>query len=172
MPKQDKGAVHTAERLEHHEVEAERLFVELSAKIPKLWEEYNAADGDDDRQKSLAHQIETIQKQADDAFDRWLKLSKQVRDYYKSVAADKREGEKIARADVEMILTQAWRFQRIGRETFIVSIAQDAVRCKDEQDFYTKYAEGIRDCEMGKLREAIANEKFPDFVRECYERSL
>ncbi len=172
-PLQDKGAIGTADRLEHYEAEAEREISQIGESIAALKAMLKPnAPIDDEEQLSLGLQIDKLRRERDDAFDRWLKLSKQVREYYKSVASDKREGEKIPRAEVEHILTQVWRFQRIGRETFIVSIAQDAVRCKDEQDFYTKYADGIRDCEREKLKSAIENEKFPEWVNECYESSL
>lgn len=168
----DKGAVHTAARLETHEAEAERIFSELTSKLPGLWEEYNAADGDGDRQKSLVQQIESVQKQSDVQFKRWMDLSGKVRDFYKSVAEEKRDGEKISRIDVERLLTNAWRFQRIGRESFIISIAQDAIHCRDEQDFHAKYAEAIRECEVNALRNGIEHDKFPEFVKTCYEESL
>lgn len=172
MIKSDKGAAATASRLEQHERDAEAEINRIKTALTSLRDESPKFDGDDEKQKSLSAQISTLLRELESAYDLWFKLSKQVRDYYKAVDSSQREGEKIPRSEVEQILTQVWRFQRIGRETFIVSIAQGAVRCKDEQDFYTKYAEGIRDCEREKLKSAIENEKFPEWCLECYERSL
>lgn len=171
-PKNERGAANTAKRLEEHEAEAERLFSEITSRIPDLWNEYNAADGNDENQKSVAHQIEGLQKQADTQFKRWMDLSKQVREFYKAVDESKRDGEKISRIDVENLLTNTWRFQRIGRESFIIGIAQEAIHATDEMDFYAKYAEVIRGCEIDSLRAGIEHEKFPAWVLDCYGLSL
>lgn len=170
--KSDKGAAATASRLEQHERDAESEINRIKSALEALRNEPPKFDGDDEKQKSLGIQISGLLRELESAYDLWFKLSKQVRDYYKAVDSSQREGEKILRADVERMLTNIWRFQRMGRETFIVAIAQDALRCKDEADFYSKYADGIRDNETEKIRAGIENEKFPEWVRECYERSL
>ncbi len=167
----ETGAPANAKLLESHAADAEREVVRAKEQLSALRELYQP-NGDAETQKSISAQIDKLSRDLENAYDLWFKLSKQVREYDKAVSEQRRDGEKIARVDVERMLTNAWRFQRIGRESFIIAMAQDAIRCKDEQDFYAKYADSIRTCESDSLKNALENEKFAPFVLDCYNNSL
>lgn len=168
----ETGAPANARLLETHAADAEREVVRIKAEIERQTALLPQADGSDEQTRRITQQLSALREQLNEAYDLWFKLSKQVREYDKAVDASRREGEKISRADVEEYLTQVWRFQRIARQAFIVGICQDAILCRDEQDFHQKYAQLINDTESNGLRQGIENEKFPAFVLECYERSL
>ena len=164
--KSDKGAVATASRLEEHEREAERLFSELTAKIPQLWADYNAADGNEAEQKRIAGQIESIQKQADTQFKRWMDLSKQVREFYKSVAEEKRDGEKVSRIDAEEFFKQFRISLKMGIESYVISLSQDACRVDSPEAFYQAHADNLRACLAAALGEAERDGKLPNWAIE------
>jgi len=167
----DKGAPAVAGRLESHEQAAEQKVNALNGQIEAIRELIQPNSSDEER-KSLNVQLSELERQLIVAYKLWFELTAQVRDYYKAVDSSKREGEKILRAEVESLLVQSWRFQRMGRESFIISIAQDAIHCKDEQDFYARYAEQIRECEINALRNGVDHEKFASWCLDCYEKSL
>ena len=166
------GAPANAKLLEAHAADAERAVVKLKSDIEKMSLEFYSLDGAYEQQRQTKNDLAYLREQLTDAYELWFKLSKQVREYDKAIDQTRREGEKIPRGEVEFMLTQIWRFQRIAREAFIVGISQDAIMCKDEQDFYGKFAELIRGSESNGIRAGIENEKFPAFVMECYERSF
>lgn len=174
MPAKPKstGAPANALLLETHAADAEREVVRVKEEIVKLAEKLPQADGDAERTEDLNNQLQSRRKDLNDAYELWFKLSKQVREYDKSVSEQRREGETIARTAVEALLINAWRFQRIGRESFVIGMAQEAMHCADEQSFYAKYAELIRGCEIDSLKAGIENHKFPAWVLNCYASSL
>lgn len=178
MPKPKKtsepeqsGAPINAVKLEKHAAIEEARITQLRSEIERVESDIPKHDGDEAKQKSLRDRLTQLEKQLNDSYQRYIALSKQVLDYDKKVDLSRREGETIPRSEVEKILVNTWRFQRIGRESFIVSIAQDAIRCKDEQDFYFKYAEAIRNCESNALLAGMEHEKFPAWIRDCFIRS-
>lgn len=170
--KQETGAPANAKLLESHAADAERDITEIKKQRSNIREQIAKLDGDIDAQKPFKDQISDLGDDLEKAYDLWFKLSRQVKDYDKAVSEQRRDGEKIAKVEVERLLTQSWRFQRHGRERFIVSIAQDSIHCKDEMEFHAKYADSIRECEANLLRGGIENEKFPEWVVKCYEDSL
>lgn len=167
----ETGAPANAKLLEKHAADAELEVNRVKEQLAAL-RELVQPNGEKEAQATLSAQISKLQSDLEGAYDLWFKLSKQVREYDKAVSEQRRDGEKISRADVERMLTNAWRFQRIGRENFIVSISQEAIQCKDEMDFYAKFADSIRLCEETGLRQGIENEKFYEWVLTCYEKSL
>lgn len=171
-PEKQTGAPANARLLEDHAADAEREVVRIKGEIASLVSKLPQFDSDLERTKDINDSIQGRRADLNDAYDLWFKLSKQVLDYDKKVDAARREGESIPRLLVETILTQSWRFQRIGRESFIVAISQEAIRCKDEQDFYSKYAEALRQCETTALKDAIEHEKAPGWVLQCFLNSL
>lgn len=162
-PNNERGAANTAKRLEEHEAEAERLFSELTAKIPTLWSDYNAADGNDDKQKAIAHQIESIQKQADTQFKRWMDLSKQVREFYKSVAEEKRDGEKMLRSDVEEYWKQFMLSIDLAIQSHGITIAQEACRAESPAEFLRANEESWASCKRAQLDAAVRDGKLPSW---------
>lgn len=170
-PVENVGAPANAAKLEAHARDAEEEVIRVKGRLQAL-RELQHPNSNTEEQKDLAGQVERLQRELEGAYDLWFKLSKQVLDYDKKVDAARREGESIPRLLVETILTQTWRFQRLGRENFCIAIAQDAIRCRDEQEFYSKYAESIRQCELTSLKDAIDHEKAPTWVLMCYQNSL
>jgi DNA-binding protein H-NS len=164
-PKQDKGAVSTADRLEHYEAEAEKEISALSEQIAALKALLKPnADIDDEEQLSLGLQIDKLRRERDDAFDRWLKLSKQVREYYKSVASEKREGEKLLRADVEEYFQQFSASLDLAIESYIISLSQDACRAESPAQFYQIHAENLRSCKAAQIESAVRDGKLPKWA--------
>lgn len=166
------GAPDSAKRLEAAEAQAAAKRERLEEELDKLELELKQADGDTEREKEIDEKITRVVKSLLAQTKMWIELAKQVNSFYKTVDESKRDGEKILRADVERILTNAWRFQRLGRESFVIGIAQEAIHSKDEMDFYAKYAELIRGCEIDSLRAGVDNEKFPQWCIDCYEKAL
>lgn len=162
----EQGAPAALRAIEEHELrcrqEKDAAHVEWKERLEKLVIGDEVSEQDERRAKNRYHE----------ALELWDDATKRLALYDKQIAPEKREGEKLLRSEAERILTQAWRFQRMGRETFIIGIAQDAIHCKDETEFYAKYADSIRECESASIISGFDNERFPEWVAKCYEASL
>lgn len=170
--RKDKGAPANALLLEAHAADAESEVMRIKGDIAKLVEKIPQLDGADELLRKANNELLALRENLNDAYELWFKLSRQVREYDKAVSEQRRDGEKILRTEVERLLTQSWRFQRIGREAFVIGIAQEAMHCIDEKDFYARYAELIRGCESDSIKAGIENDKFPKWVLGCYDSSL
>lgn len=168
--KSDIGAPAALRRLEEHELQCAQQVDKLEAELSRL-RATQEPEGDD-AIRTHRQRIQDAVSNLTTSQDDWNRALKSLREFDKAVSPAARDGVKIPQAEVERVLVQTWRFQRLGREAFIVAIAQDAIRCKDEADFYGKYADGIRECETNALRNALEHEKIAPFVAECFERSL
>lgn len=121
---------------------------------------------------SVLQKIDSIERNLDGAKDQWAQTSKLLLSFERGVSPEKREGEKMLVSDIEKLLEAAWRADRIAYESFCLTISQDAIRCNNEQEFYGKYVQSIRDCRINALRAGIENQHFPAFVLKSFEASL
>jgi len=169
--KNETGAPSALKRLEAHEADAEQRLIELRDRLAVVAEQLRP-NADKEEQEIVREQVRELERQLMAAYELWFKLTKQVREFDKSIVLERRDGVKIPQAEVENILTQVFRFDRLAFETHVLSIAQDAIRCRDEQDYYAKFSESHRACRETAIDNGIANEKFPEFVRACYAKSL
>ena len=104
--------------------------------------------------------------------ERWAQTSKLLLSFERGVAPEKREGEKMLVSEIERLLENCWRADRLALEAFGLSIAQDGIRCSSEQEFYKRFQDNFRQTRESALRSGIDNLLFPKWVMAAFENSL
>jgi len=160
----DKGAPAAAGRLEIHEAAAEQKVNAIGEQIEAL-RELVQPNSPDEEKKALNAQILDLERQHLAAYKLWFELSKQVRDYYKTVDSSKREGEKIPRSDVEEFFQQFNISIDLAIESYIISLSQDATRAESPEAFYLMHADNLRSCKVAAIQRAIQDKKLPSWAQ-------
>lgn len=158
------GAPAVLKRLEGDAAKFSDQIDDLDARIAAL-RDVPGNENDNQQINGLLGELSQARKNFTDT-------AKVLLSYDKGIAPARKDGEKIPVSEVESIITQLFRFDRIAFETHLLSISQDAIRCKDEQEYYAKFADSHRACRETAILAGVEHEKFPPFVRAAYERSL
>ncbi len=156
------GAPANLRRMEIHEEDAEREVNALKERLRAV-QELIEPNGDDEKQKPLREQCASIRMQLDAAYDLWFKLSKQVRDFDKSVKEERRDGEKALVSEVKEWFIQFRLSLGIARENYIIGMAQQS---GDPMKFVKAHAELIRSTEDAAILSAISEGVIPRWVIE------
>lgn len=144
-PRGDAGAPAALRAIEEHEVRC-REEKEIAR---DLWKaaQTNLCEGDE-----VSGRTESRTRQDYlHALEIWDDATKKLALFDKTVAPEKREGEKVTKADAEKWLTSFARHARVGFEMMIGAVAQDAMQCATPEDFYRMSAEQFR----GSFNEAM-----------------
>ncbi len=163
-PKNEQGAANTAKRLESHEADAEAQIVRLKDEIARYQIEHDKLDGAEDRQGPIRSKLAALRSELNDAYDLWFRLSKQVREYDKSVSSERREGEKILRSEVEEFFQQYDLSLRLAIESYIIALSQDACRAESPDQFYQAHAGNLRSCVRAAIDSAVKDGKLPKWA--------
>lgn len=159
----DTGAPANLRRMELHEADAEKEVNSLKERI-KAVQALIAENGDEDAQKPIREQVASLRMQLDSAYDLWFKLSKQVRDFDKSVKESRREGEQISVAECLEFWRQFELSMDLAIEQLAVADSQSAALCDDPAKWYATHAENYRAAKQGVVAAAIAEGVIPKWL--------
>ncbi len=157
------GAPANALLLETHAADAEREVVRVKEQLAAL-RGLIQPNGNKEEQASLNDQISKLQRDLESSYDLWFKLSKQVREYDRSVSESRREGEVIPRDTVQEFFAQLILSYNLAIESYIISLAQDATRSESPEAFYQMHADNLRSCVTAALEKAEKDGKLPKWA--------
>ena len=98
------------------------------------------------------------------AFKRWDVARKALMEYDKSVAPEKREGEKILVSEAKEIFAQVMLSLNLAVEQVAIADAQSAALCDSPEAFYKAHAENYRAAKTGALAAAVENGVVPKWI--------
>jgi len=155
----ETGAPAALRRLEEHELrcaqEVDRRKVELT-RLRAMQE----PEGDE----ALRNHRQAIQNEVgnlSEAQDDWNKALKSLREFDKAVAPEKREGEKIPVSEAAEFFRQYDLSIKLGIESYVISMSQDATRAESPEQFYQAHADNIRSCRVAAIERAQKDGKLP-----------
>jgi hypothetical protein len=164
MTKQDTGAAATLKRWEQQELAESETVKKCESDLNRLRKLKQTED-------NIAR-VRNAEYALDAAKERWEDTSKVLLSFERGVAPEKREGEKLLASYIEDFLENTFRAIRISNAAFGLSIAQDAIRCKDEQEYYLKHNESCMKNMENAVKAGIENNHMPALVMRAFERSL
>lgn len=157
-PKGEQGAPAALRAIEEHEVRC-REEKEIAR---DLWKAAQTALDEGD-EVSLRTESRCRQDYLH-ALEIWDDATKKLALFDKTVTPEKREGERIPKAEAESFLTASTRGLRIALEQGLVSISQDAMQCATPEVFYTMAASQIRGAFTESMNTAVRESKLPSWA--------
>lgn len=161
--KQETGAPAALRRLEEHELKCSQECVRLESERNRL-RGMIEPEGDE-AVRNHHNAIQNAVSNLADAQDDWSKALKNLREFDRAVAPEKREGEKLLRADVEEFMQQVYISIDLGIESYIISLSQDATRAESPEAFYQAHADNLRSCKVAAIEKAIQDKKLPTWAK-------
>ncbi len=162
----EKGSAVTLDRLENEE---QRLYTELeTARDMRDAAQASLRDGDPASEALLSKYNNALLF----AYEAWMKVSKVLLSFDKGVAPEKREGEKIPKAETERIITMLIRHVRLSIEQAALSFAQDGILCSSETDLYQLSANRFRSQLSESMKTANREEQLPNWVSDAVNAGL
>lgn len=161
--KQETGAPAALRRLEEHELRCAQECDKLKAERDRL-RAMQEPEGDE-ALRNHHNAIQNAISNLADAQDDWNTSLKSLREFDKAVAPEKREGEKLLRADVEEFMQQVYISIDLAIESYIISLSQDATRAESPEGFYQAHADNLRSCKVAAIEKAIQDKKLPTWAK-------
>jgi hypothetical protein len=161
--KNDTGAPSTLKRLEAHEAGAEQQVIRIKDSLAAM-RDLLVPNADKETQETLKAQIDSLQRELEGAYDLWFKLSKQVREFDKSVKLERREGEKIGVTEAAEIFAQYDLSLELALESYIITIAQAAALCQSPEEFHKAHAETLRSTRLMAIEAAKREGVIPNWL--------
>lgn len=161
--KQETGAPAALRRLEDHELRCAQECDKLKAERDRL-RAMQEPEGDE-AMRNHQNAIQNAVSNLADAQEDWNKALKSLREFDKAVSPEKREGEKIMRANVEEFMQQVYISIDLAMESYIISLSQDATRAESPEQFYQMHADNIRSCKVAAIEKAIQDKKLPSWAK-------
>lgn len=162
----DKGAPAAAKRLEDREAATWARIERLEKDLSDADTEFRRYDGDTEKQRDVSEKIALINKDLIDTQKSWLQLTKQVREFDKSIDLSRREGEMVPRSEVEEMMRQYRLCLTLGLESYIITISQSATQVNSPEEFYRAHSDQIRSCSASAIEAAVKDGKLPKWSIE------
>jgi hypothetical protein len=121
------------------------------------------SDGEDYEKR-----IREAKIQLEDAEDRALKWLKQLRDFDKSVAPEKRDSsESIKREEGIHLLRHVAVYLRVGLEGLITGLCGEVLACRKPEDVHLMLANKMRENMVGAVENGVREQHLPKWVADA-----
>lgn len=164
MSNKNTGAPAALARLEKEELQCYEKKEEIAALLNAL--EEPPLNASEEQRELWATQKTRLESDLLFAFKRWDVARKALMEYDKSVAVEKREGEKIPIAEAKEIFAQLMLSINLALEQCAISSAQSAALCDSPEKFYKEHAENWRAAKDGAIASALGDGVIPKWLVE------
>lgn len=154
--KEEAGAPSVLRRLSADAREAEELMDVKKAEIIALRAVKETA--------AVSRKIAQCEMELAGAKDEYIKLAKTLLPYDKGISLDRREGEKVAVADVREWFAQFLLSIDSAIENYIIANSQSAALADSPEVFHAAHAENLRAAKENALAAAVREKVLPKWV--------
>ncbi len=165
-PKGEQGAPAALKAIEEHELRCR----EEKDEARTIWKsaQANRVEGDEVSERAENR----TRRQYLEALETWDDATKKLALFDKQILPEKREGEKLLKADAESFFTSMARHLRVGLEQTIISVSQDAMQCATPEAFYGMAANRFRSTFNESMNTARNEGHLPKWCGEALSRGL
>ena len=162
MSQKNTGAPAALVRLEKEELQCYERKEEVAKELAELQEPpLNASE---EHRELWATQKNRLESDLLFSFKRWDVARKALMEYDKSVAVEKREGEKIPVAEVKEYFAQLLLSIGLAVEQVIIADSQSAALASSPEEFYKARANNYRAAKDGAIQAAINDGVLPKWI--------